>query len=64
MVDHWPAGCGFTFSASAVSKFWHMAPRPMVGGEMLSLMKCPLWQMNEGGDRRFGVGIEVILGHL
>lgn len=43
-VDPWPAGCGFTSSARAVSKLWHRVLRPLVGGELLCclVMKCPV----------------------
>lgn len=41
-----------------VSRLWHRAPHPLVGGEMFSFVSSR--QMNEGGDRRLGVGMSVV----
>lgn len=41
-----------------VLRLWHRAPHPLVGGEMFSFV--PSQQMNEGGDSRLGVGMNVI----
>ena len=56
-VDPWPAGCGFTSSARAVSKLWHRASCPLVGGELLCclVMKCPVMadEWGRGEDQTF-----------
>lgn len=59
VVDSRLAGCGLTSSASSVSKLWHRAARPLVGGELLCclVMKCPVMADEWGArDKRLGVG--------